>query len=234
MYTKSTCYYDVLYHFKDYSSHAVKLHSAMHAAHPNASSLLEIACGTGRFLELLRGHYRVEGMDINPDMLAAARVRVPDIPLHLGSMIDFSLENKYDVVVCPFSSIAYVRTVENFFRTIHNLARHLAPGGILVIEPWFPPESYWTDRITMNVVQEPELKISWMYISKLIDGEAHLDYHFTVGTPRSIEYFTELHILGLFSRQHYEEAFRQAGLQLHHDPQGPAARGLYIGTPATH
>ena len=38
---------------------------------PRASSLLDVGCGTGRHLELLRERYEVEGLDVSPAMLSA-------------------------------------------------------------------------------------------------------------------------------------------------------------------
>jgi SAM-dependent methyltransferase len=228
MYTHSSRLYDKLYHFKDYDLHARKLLEAMQADHPAACSLLEVACGTGRFLEHLGKAYSVEGLDINPELLDMARKRLGDAPLHQGDMLDFDLGKKFDIVACLFSSIAYVRTRERFLETVATLAKHVASGGLLVIEPYFTPETYWVDRITMNVLDEPELKISWMYVSEKIGEMGRLDINYMVGTPFGVRYFTELHELGLFSQEDYRQAFESIGFDFHHDSAGPAGRGLYI------
>ena len=233
MYTKAAQLYDKLYHFKDYEAHANKVVAAIAHSHPSATTLLEIACGTGRFTEHLSAHYEVQGLDINQEMLDIAARRVPGIPLHLADMVDFDLGMKFDVVACLFSSIAYARTAENFFRSILTFARHVRPGGILMIEPFFTLDSYWVDRITMNLVDEKDMKVSWMYVSELVGNEAHLNINYMVGTPAGINHFTELHRLGLFAPDHYSKAFSQSGFRLQHDPTGPAGRGLYIGTSET-
>ena len=229
MYQKSTTYYDALYHFKDYNDGAKRLRAFIGQFHPQARSLLEVACGTGKYLEALSGFFSVEGLDINPQMLEQARARVPDVPLHLTSMVDFDLGKRFDVVACLFSSIGYVKTVEDFHATIDTLARHVAPGGLLIIEPFFTPETYWVNRITMNVVDQPELKIVWMYVSEREDRVARLDIHHMVGTPAGVEEFTERHEIGLFNEEDYALSFARAGLALHHDPTGLFNRGLYIG-----
>lgn len=54
-------------------------------------------------------------------------------------------------------------------------------------------------------------------------------YHFLVGTHDSIEYFTELHEMGLFARAEYEHAYHAAGLQTEFDERGLIGRGLYVG-----
>jgi len=234
MYERSAHFYDALYEFKDYGAGAEKLRAYIRQFHANPRTLLEVGCGTGKYLEQLCQDYEVEGLDINQTMLEIARERVPDVPLHLASMVDFELGKRFDVVACLFSSIGYVRTLENFHRTVDTLARHVAPGGLLIIEPFFEPEQYWVDHLAVNVVDQPNLKIVWMYVQKLVDRIARLDIHYMVGTPDRIEYFTERHDIGLFARTDFEESFNRVGFKLYYDPVGIFKRGIYVGTSKRH
>ena len=47
-------------------------------------------------------------------------------------------DRAYDVVLCLFSSIGYVKTKSNLNRAVKCMANHLTPGGILLIEPSNP------------------------------------------------------------------------------------------------
>jgi trans-aconitate methyltransferase len=221
--------YDIIYHFKDYPKDADYLLATMQEHSPSARSLLEAACGTGRFLKILESKYEVQGMDLSSEMLQEAAKCVPNVPLHQANMVDFSMEDRFDVVCCLFRSIAFVKTVDKFFSAVSSMANHLNPRGILVIEPFFTPETFWSDTITLNEYKSDSLKIAWMYTSKKVQDHARLDNQYLVGTPESVDHFSEVHEMGLFSEQDYQQAFAAAGLQLHHDPIGPSGVGLYIG-----
>ena len=111
------------------------------------------------------------------------------------------------------------------------MARHLAPGGILLVEPFFTPDTYWVDGPTMNHHRSENLAIAWMYVSEREDLVARLRIHYLVGTSAGVQHFTEVHEFGLFDRRDFDEAFAAAGLALAYDPQGPSGSGLYIGRP---
>jgi len=143
-------------------------------------------------------------------------------------MADFDLGKRFDAVVCMFSSIGYVRTEERLRSATASMARHLEPGGILVVEPWLAPAD-WLDRHVGAVfVDEPELKIARMNIAQREGNVSIVEFEYLVGTPDGIERFSERHELGLFTVEQYLEAFRAAGLEANHDPDGPMGRGLYV------
>lgn len=229
MFTRSAEFYDTLYHFKDYAAAVEKLRMLIQQACPHASSLLDVACGTGKHVEYLRNYYSVEGLDLNAELLALARQRCPGITFHQGDMTNFRLGHTFDVVTCLFSSIGYVKTLDNLGKAVANMAHHLTPGGMLVVEPWFTPENYWRDRVTLNHVDQPELKIAWMYVSEAEGPVSIADIHYLVGTPKGVDHFVERHELGLFTHAEYLGAFRECNLEVQHDPTGLFGRGMYLG-----
>jgi SAM-dependent methyltransferase len=231
MYKKlSGTVYDALHDlFKDYRTECAKLRVVLRRYAPKAKTLLDVTCGTGRHLELLRKQYYVEGLDMSPEMLRTARSRCPGVRFHQASMVNFHLRRRFDVIICLFSSIAYAKTIERLWKTVANFARHLRPGGIVVVEPWFSPEKYWTGRVVANIVNKPELKIVWMYTSEGEGRVAILDSHYVVGTPQKINHFTERYEVGLFRHREYLEAFHRAHLEVHYDSKGLMGRGMYIG-----
>jgi SAM-dependent methyltransferase len=230
VFRRSARLYDAVYaSIRDYPREAAELDRLIQERRPGARTLLDIACGTGAHLEHLTG-YEVEGLDLDPEMLGVARERLPNVPLHEGDMADFDLGKRFDAVVCMFSSIGYVRTAERLRSAVSSMARHLEPGGVLVVEPWLSPE-VWVDRHVGAVfVDQPELKIARMNVGEREGNLSIFEFEYLVGTPNGLERFNERHELGLFTVEQYLEAFRAAGLEVDHDPEGPMGRGLYIGS----
>jgi len=230
MFSRSARIYDAIYaSVRDYPREAAELDRLIQERRPGARTLLDVACGTGAHLEHLEG-YEVEGLDLDPEMLAVARERLPDVPFHEGDMAVFALGERFDAVVCMFSSIGYVRTEERLSSAIASMARHLEPGGVLVVEPWLSPD-VWMDRHVGAVfVDDPELKIARMNVAQREGTVSMFEFEYLVGTPDGIERFTERHELGLFTVEQYLQAFRIAGLEAEHDQEGPMGRGLYIAT----
>jgi SAM-dependent methyltransferase len=230
MFLRSQRLYDAIYTWKDYQGEVAKLHALIQERNPGARALLDVACGTGKHLELLREQYKVEGVDVDPDMVRIAKERLPGVPIHEGDMVDLDLGKQFDAVTCLFSSIGYVGSAEKLDRAVASMSRHIAPGGVLLVEPWVTPDNFEPGRPSATFVDEPDLKIARMDVPKAEGRLSVLEFHYLIGTPDGIENFTEHHEVGLFTHEEYLKSFRKAGLDVEHDAEGLMGRGLYIGT----
>jgi SAM-dependent methyltransferase len=230
MFRKSQRFYDAIYSFKDYPAEVETLRETIRDRRPEARSLLDVACGTGKHLDLLRERFEVAGMDLDPEMIALARERLGEqVPLHVGDMAEFDLGRTFDVVVCLFSSIAYTRTGDRLDRAVANLARHTAPDGLVIVEPWFFPEDWQPGHVAANFVDQEDLKVARMSLSGPLTDPLTMTFHYLVATPEGVEHFTEDHEVGMFTHERYVRAFGAAGLAVEHDPEGLMGRGLYLG-----
>lgn len=231
MFSKSAAFYDAIYGYKDYAAEAQMVHELIqHHLHSNGTHLLDVGCGTGTHIQHLKQHYTVEGLDLDPALLAIARERNPEATFHEADMTAFELPDQFDVIICLFGAIGYVKTLIKLRETLACIQRHLKPGGVLLVEPWLTPDDYTSGRLNAMYVDEPELKVVRMNVSSRKGNISVLDFHYMVGTPRGIETFSERHELGLFSHEEYMIALYSSGFDGLHDAQGLNGRGLYIAT----
>ncbi len=231
MFSESAELYDLIYsQFKDYAAEAERIAGVIREVHPAARRLLDVGCGTGEHARLLieRYGYHVDGLDLDPVMVRLAAAKVPSGDFRVGDMVDFALGSTYDAVLCLFSSIGYVRTLTNVERALTCFRRHLAPGGVVLIEPWFPPGGLTPGRITVNVARTEGLEVCRMAHTEIEGKLSRLRFEYLIGRPDGIEHAVETHELGLFTPDEMLGAFRAAGLAADFDPDGPSGRGLYV------
>jgi ubiquinone/menaquinone biosynthesis C-methylase UbiE len=234
MYAESATYYDAIYSSRyDFAAGAGVIREVVNRCKQfEGSTLLDVACGTGAYLVHFRDHFTVEGLDSSSEMLAIARAKLPEVRLHEANMIDFNLGRRFDVIVCLGSSIGYVKSAANLRRTLSTFARHLEPGGVVLVEPWFFPQVWENGRVTADLTDEPNLKIARILVSGLSGRLSTFDIYNLVARGNAVHSFTEHHELGLFTHEEHVDSFQSAGLRVDYDPKGPMGRGLYIGTPS--
>ena len=233
MFTQSAKYYDALYRAlgKDYATESARIVGMLHERGvAKGASVLDVACGTGAHLAILREEFACEGLDLERNMLAIAAQRAPEVPLHQADLISFNLGKKYDAILCLFSSVGYVPSVLRLNQTLQTFARHLRPGGIVILEPWFTPEQWVDGHLNALFVDEPDLKVARMNVSRRDGNVSIIHFHYMIGSSDGIRTFTEPHRLTLFTPAEYMGAFKNAGFKAEFEEQGFTNRGLYIGT----
>ena len=227
MFSKSAHLYDILYSFKDYPAETQKIVELIETEMPDARTVLDVACGTAEHDKYLLRKYQVDGLDLDPESVRIASEKNPQGSFYQVDMRDFDLGKTYDVILCLFSSIGYVKTLDNVIKTLVSFKRHLNPGGVILVEPWFTPDVWQVVSMHMLPVETDDLKVCRMNTSGREGNISILDFHYMVGSGGRIDYFTERHELGLFTVEEMMAAFTLAGLDVHYDPDGLTGRGLY-------
>lgn len=233
MFSQTVDFYDLIYsEWKDYQGEAERLATILKLEVPGGTRVLDVGCGTGRHAEILgRQGFEVDGVDLEPGFVEIAARRCPEGRFSVADMAGFDLGRTYDAVVCLFSSIGYVETVERLRLSAASMARHVRPGGLLVVEPWFVPGAFKDGSLHLTTVDRPDLKVSRVSRSRVVGTVSVLDFHYLVGRPEGVEHWNETHRLGLFTEQEMRDALTLAGLEpVRFDPDGLIGRGLYLGT----
>jgi len=235
MFSNSAEFYDAIYgKFKDYPAEAKKIADLIAREHPDAKTLLDVACGSGEHARILREQYQfeVEGIDLDGNFVSLAERKNPGSRFFRADMVDFELGRTYDAVMCLFSSIGYVRTLDRVTRAFRQFKAHMNEGGLILVEPWFPPGFLIPGKIYLNSVQKDEVAIARLGYSEVRDRISTLHFEYLIGTLGKIRRETETHEMGLFTREEMGRCFNEAGLSFKFDPDGLSGRGLYIARKA--
>ena len=150
-------YYDLLYQDKDYPAEARYIRDLIKKYAPDAETIADLGCGTGRHAELLKDlGYKVHGIDRSKRMLDNAVERCQGkagLSFQRGSLQDFALAVPADVITALFHVMSYQTTDEEFRSALMNIHRNLRSGGIFLFDCWYGSAVLW---------QKPELRIKRM------------------------------------------------------------------------
>jgi SAM-dependent methyltransferase len=211
--------YDLIYGVgvgKDYLVEARELAALIRERRPETRSLLDVACGTGLHLLHLREYFdEVAGVELSPQMAEIAESRLgSSVRVTVGDMRGFDLGRRFDAVTCLFSSIGYVQSPEELQGTLRRLAAHLEPGGVLVLEPWFTPETWRPGTVHHGMAEQDGrtvIRLSYSGLSE--DGKkSSTDMHYLYGEEGvGVRHWRDVHIMSLFTDDEYLDAFAAAG-----------------------
>jgi SAM-dependent methyltransferase len=232
MYHELAKYYDDIYDFKNYRRETLRLERvARRFGKPRKRTWLDVACGTGRHLELLGRKYATAGVDSSPEMLRIARHRLPGVRLVLGDMRTFHLDRRFDVVSCLFSAIGHLRTDREVRKTFENFGRHLTPGGLAIVEPWIEPSAFRPASVHLRTYESPAVKVVRLAASSRRGDRSVIHYHYLIGRlGRRVQHFEETDVGLMIARGKLLRLMRSAGLEAHFLADGlMPGRGLLIG-----
>lgn len=231
MLANSAHLYDLIYSGKDYKKEATEIISMIRSRHPNAKTILDIGCGTAEHHKFLKNEFQMDGLDINEDYIRSARTKNEAGSYFVMDMTDFNLNKRYDVILCLFSAIGYVLTIEKVHSTCKHINEHLEDDGLTIVEPWFTPDTWYSGRLHMLTYDRDDIKICRMNVSETKGKRSVIDFHYLLTTrDKGVNHFVEHHELALYSKQEMQAAFKDAGFRTSYDEKGLIGRGMYFGT----
>jgi len=234
MFAESAEFYDAIYSFKDYAAEAAQIAEVVRSLRPDARAVLDVACGTGEHARLLteRHGFNVDGLDLDPGLLRVAREKHARGRFFEADMSDFAFEQRYDAILCLFSSIGYLVTLERIVRALACFRRHLAPEGVVLVEPWFPPGALDTGRVFRFTGMHQGVHVTRLSRNEVEGRVSRLHFEYELDGPDGERHATEVHELGLFTADEMRSAFEASSLRAQLDPVGLTGRGLWVATAA--
>ena len=110
-------------------------------AKKNGSPVLEIGCGTGRvMIPVAEAGVEIVGLDVEPQMLSLFQQKIDllednvrqRLALLEGDMRDFSLPQKFSMVMIPHRAFMHLLTPLDQQKALRNIREHLVDNGYLV------------------------------------------------------------------------------------------------------
>jgi SAM-dependent methyltransferase len=230
VFSESAAFYDAIYGaFKDYRAESARVAAMLRSVQPTVCTVLDAACGTGEHVRFLRADNGLlaDGLDMDPGLLAVARRKVPDAEFFEADMSSFALRRKYDAIVCLFSSIGYLRTLDRVTAALTCFRQHLNPTGVIVVEPWFAP-----GVLRLGTTDTKRGEVDGVGIARTshvaVDGRlSTITFDYELTGSSGVRHVREIHELGLFTPEEMLSCFRDAGLSASFDAEGLTGRGLY-------
>ena len=220
-------YYDLLYRGKDYAGEANFIHGLIQKYAPNAGSILELGCGTGKHAELLsKMGCEVLGVDMSREMLEAANRRLSDLEEKWAKKLSFDhgdirtyrTDRRFDTVISLFHVMSYQTTNKDLQDVFETSRVHLKRGGVFIFDCWYGP-AVLTDRPAVRIKRlgDDTIQVTRIAEPKIHANENIVDvnYHvFIKNKPTGIvEELKETHCMRYLFKPEIALLFEQAGFE---------------------
>lgn len=183
-------YYDLLYRDKDYAAESKYVHSILAEHAPQAESILELGCGTGRHARhLAEAGYKIAGIDASDGMLAAADSMRAALPAATAERLVFGpgdartyrTEQQFGAVITLFHVASYQTSNADVSALLQTAAAQCEPGGIFVFDCWYGP-AVLTERPETRIkrLEDEEIAITRLAEPNLDTEANRVDVHYEV------------------------------------------------------
>lgn len=233
MYSRFAKWYDQHYRsIKNYDEECERLAYLFGKLDPTPAQLLDVCCGTGEHAKILREKhgYSVDGIDLEPNLVAIAQEKNPGNFFSVADMRRFSLPSCYDAITCLFSSIGYTETEGALEEAIQTMARHLRPNGWLILEPWVEPDEWEPDLVESSQSEDGEagIRIEQDRTARTEGSVSVIEIEYKIESPSEHLSLRETHRLGLFSREQIETALEKRGFRSRYIPKGMLPHQVHL------
>lgn len=160
--------------------------------HSDARVVVDLGCGPGNSTQLLAERFPgadLLGIDTSPDMLAAARIRLPQARFEQADAATLTLDRPADVIFAN----AVLQWIPDHAALLARLMTLLAPGGVLAVQM---PDNLdqsshkamgetasagpWADRLQAASAARTDLLSVGAYYDVLVPHAARVDVWHTI------------------------------------------------------
>jgi len=200
------------------------------ARRPAATALLEASEVAGTYLtQLGRRFEHVEVVTTSAAAGAAAHRALPSAAIHETAVAGLDLPRRFDVAAALGTALATL-PLSALAAAVTALARHLAPGGLLLIEPfWLPDQATRRSTEARTGRDDAGRTVSAVYRGVPHDGGHLVQRHALIADQDGVRHVSDARTLYAFGHADYATVLAAAGCGMDLLPTGLAGRPLVVG-----
>jgi len=185
----------------------------------------DIGCGPGNSTEVLRQRYpraAIVGLDSSPDMIEAARKRLPDIAFEVADIAGWGGEG-FDVILAN----AVIQWIPDHERLLPALMAKLAPGGSLAVQT---PDNLAepSHRLMRDIARPWAVKLADAAQGRAVLRGADWYFRLLRAHAASVDIWRTTYFHPLAGARAVVEWVRGTGLRPFIDPLDPAEREAFL------
>ncbi|NIQ05932.1 MAG: class I SAM-dependent methyltransferase, partial [Candidatus Korarchaeota archaeon] len=211
IYGKFAKYYEKIYSERTYQKEVDFVESLL-KKHEIGGKIPDVGCGTGKHVKLLKekGHV-VKGMDKSEEMLEIARENVKDVEFIKGDIKNFTTSEKFDTILCLFTTMNYNKTIEEVQKTLQNFYNALGRKGVVIFDIGLTEEASGGPGLT--VFTADELQIARVAIWRPRGNMMHATFLLLVKDHGEVDFEVGKHLLSLLNLEQIGEIMEKIGFQ---------------------
>lgn len=191
-------------------------------------SAVDIGCGPGNSTELIVRRYpdaHVLGLDNSPDMIAKARMRLPEVSFQEADIATWTPDGCYDLIFAN----AVLQWLPDHRRLLARLASSLGTGGCLAVQM---PNNLQepSHRLMRNVAQEGPWadKLKDASVSREEIGSFEDYYSWLLEAGCSVDLWQTTYVHPLADAAAIVEWLKGTGLRPYLNPLSPEERSMFL------
>lgn len=217
LYTDLADWWTLLSAPEDYEEEAGIYERAIHAALPQARTLLELGSGGGNNASHLKQHFEMTLVELSPRMIEMSKKINPELPHMQGDMRTVRLNRTFDAVFVH-DAVMYMTSEDDLRKAIQTAAVHTRLGGVCLFVPDMVRETFRPQTIHGGEDDKEGQRalryLEWSYDPDPSDTTFITDFVYLLRTgQQEVRCVHDRHITGIFPRATWLRLFEEAGFE---------------------
>lgn len=216
LYNELAKYYD-LFNYSDYGKQSMflsKIFDKYSKDCLNNRQVLDLACGTGEHIKLLKDKFIISGQDINWGMIKVARAKNKKIKIAQGDLNKLKIKtNFYGLIYCFSSSIQYILNPADLLKTFLAINKGLSAGGIFAFDLSYCKENWKEGYVGISTVIKDDLQIVEIFKSRSKNNISYYNPVYLINEKNKFKFYIDEHQIYLYKINQIKKLLKIAGFK---------------------